>query len=98
MPEEKILTLHPDPSKAGVNILRRRYELMKETILGILSRNGAVSFRDLTEEAGKELTGVLDGNIPWYVVVVKQDLEARGVIQQVPGKKPQQLRLVEPNA
>lgn len=95
MPEPKIMTLHPDPTKKGVNILQRRYDLMKETILGIMSRSEVVTFKDLTAQAEKELTGVFDGNIPWYVVSVKQDLEARGLIEIIKGKSPQQLQLVE---
>lgn len=95
MAEPKIMTLHPDPTKKGVNILLRRYDLMKETILGIMSRQEVITFKDLTAQTEKELTGVLDGNIPWYLVSVKQDLEARGIIEIIKGKSPQQLRLVK---
>ena len=33
--EEKIMTLHPQ-GKAGVNILKRRYDQVKDTIIMIL--------------------------------------------------------------
>lgn len=95
MEDQKIMTLHPDPTKKGVNILLRRYELMRDTIIEIISRSETISFSNLTNEAQKELEGRFDGNIPWYVVSVKQDLEARKVIRRVNGKTPQHLTMAD---
>lgn len=95
MEDQKIMTLHPDPTKKGVNISLKKYEMMRDTILEIISRADTVSFADLTEEATKELAGIFDGNIPWYVVSVKQDLEARKIIQRANTKGPQQLRMAD---
>lgn len=93
MEDKKIMTLHPDPTKKGVNISLKKYEMMRDTIIGIISRAETISFTDLTTEASKELDGIFDGNIPWYVVSVKQDLEARKIIQRVNARSPQQLRM-----
>lgn len=95
MEDKKIMTLHPDPTKKGVNISMKKYEMMRDTILGIISRTETISFADLTEEANKELGGIFEGNIPWYVVSVKQDLEARKIIQRVGARSPQQLRMAD---
>lgn len=95
MEDKKIMTLHPDPTKKGVNISMKKYELMRDTIIRIISRAETISFTDLTEEAGKELAGIFDGNIPWYVVSVKQDLEARKIIQRVNTRSPQQLKMAD---
>ena len=92
MPEERILTLHPE-GKKGVNITKLRYERMKEAILAVLSRQEEVSFQELGDLVADELAGKFDGKILWYVVSVKQDLEARGVIEQIPGRRKQHLRL-----
>ena len=32
------------------------------------------------------------GSIGWYTTIVKLDLEARGLIDRIPDKKPQHLR------
>ena len=34
----------------------------------------------------------------WYLVSVKLDMEARGVLERVDGRSPQRLRLVDVNA
>ena len=34
-----------------------------------------------------------DGSISWYVTTIKLDLEARGIIERIPKKRPQTLKL-----
>ena len=36
---DKILTLHPDPEKKGVNIDRAKYDLVRNEIINVLSTN-----------------------------------------------------------
>ncbi len=83
--EEKILTLHPQ-GKRGVNISRSKYESMKKTILEILGK-AELTHAELTAAVEKRLKGKFDGSIPWYMEGTKLDLEARGVIQRIPGEK-----------
>jgi len=82
--EEKILTLHPQ-GKRGVNISKGKYETMKKTILEILGKS-ELTHDGLTAAVEKKLKGKFDGSIPWYMEGTKLDLEARGVIQRVPGE------------
>ena len=35
----------------------------------------------------RKLEGKFDGSIPWYMEGTKLDLEARGIIERVPGQK-----------
>ena len=93
--EEKILTQHPEPGKSGVNINKQKYDVILEAILESIRTHGEITFADLTEDVQKGLEGKFEGSIPWYVTTVKLDLEARGLIERVPGSGPQQLRLVE---
>ncbi len=93
MSEEKIMTLHPQ-GKAGVNILKRRYDFIKEFIISTLEKHGKISFDELTDLAVDELTEKFDGKVLWYLVTVKLDLEARKEIERIPKTSPHELRLV----
>ena len=94
MPEQKILTFHPD-GKEGVNILKRRYDIIKDFIINTLKAHQPMAFSDLSDLAERELTPTFDGKVVWYVVTVKLDLEARGLLQRIPKTSPHQLILVE---
>jgi 3-methyladenine DNA glycosylase AlkD len=90
--EESILTQHPD-GKQGVRILKRRYDLISDAILANLREADTLSFKEMTSRLVEQLQESFDGKVAWYVVTVKLDLEARGLIEQIPGKSPMQLRL-----
>lgn len=94
MNEAKIMTLHPSHKK-GVNILLRRYEVIKDFILIKLKEHSEISFDELTDLAVKELSATFDGKVVWYMVTVKLDLEARKLIERVPKTSPHKLRLTK---
>ncbi|WKZ64085.1 MAG: hypothetical protein QY315_04655 [Saprospiraceae bacterium] len=94
MQETKIMTLHPS-GKQGVNILLRRYEVIKDFILSKVIEHSEISFDELTDLAVKELSESFDGKVVWYMVTVKLDLEARKLIERVPKTSPHKLRLVK---
>ena len=91
----RVLTLHP-AGKKGVNITRDKYDGMRRALLRVIPRGGAgVAFGDLPDLVGPHLDPKVytpDVSVNWYVVTVKQDLEARGLIEQVNGARPQRLR------
>lgn len=90
--EEKIMTLHPQ-GKAGVNILKRRYDFIKDFIVSTVSENEPITFERLGDMAIEQLTDKFDGKVLWYIVTVKLDLEARDVIERIPKTSPHQLRM-----
>ena len=90
--EEKILTLHPQ-GKKGVNILKRRYDQIKSYILETIQEYEEITFDQLSDLGVTDLKDNFDGKVLWYIVTVKLDLEARGVIERVPTASPQRLRL-----
>ncbi len=92
--EDKILTRHPQ-GKSGVNILRRRYEQVRTFILDTLTQEGEMTYQALNDRAVEELQDNFDGKVPWYLVTVKLDLEARGEIERVPKTSPHRVRVVE---
>ena len=89
---DRILTLHPQ-GKQGVNIERRKYETMRDAIAESLRGSDGMTYTELVAEVGRRVAGRFDGSVRWYVVAVKQDMEARGALRRVPGTRPQQLRL-----
>ena len=93
MEEEKILTLHPEEGKRGVNISRAKYEMIRQAILKAIRSQGSISFQGLVSLIDYNLRNRFEGSIPWYVTTVKLDLEARGEIERVPGSGEQYLRL-----
>lgn len=92
MNEEKILTQHPQ-GKKGVNILKRRYDVIKQFILNTIKSHGEISFEALTDLAVDKLSASFDGKVVWYIVTVKLDLEARKLIERGPKTSPHKLRL-----
>ena len=89
--EEKIMTLHPQRKK-GVNILKRRYTVVKEFILKEVDRIGEPTYGEVSDNALKTLSATFDGKVVWYVVSVKLDLEARGILERVPKSSPHKIR------
>lgn len=87
------MTRHPQ-GKKGVNIDVEKYELIKSTIIACVQNAGEISFSDLTSCVDATLSFSFDGSIAWYVTTVKLDLEARNLLERVPSRRPQHLRLI----
>ena len=93
MDDNKILTLHPEEGKQGVNIDRAKYEMIRQAILNAIRSQGSISFKGLISLIDYNLRNRFEGSIPWYVTTVKLDLEARGEIERIPGRQEQTLRM-----
>ncbi|MDE2860518.1 MAG: hypothetical protein OYI31_08260 [Chloroflexota bacterium] len=91
--EDKTLTVHPQ-GKRGVNISTQKYETMRSAISEALRGSEGLTYTALVSEVGRRVGASFEGSIKWYTVVVKQDMEARGLLRRVPGTRPQLLRLV----
>ena len=89
---ERIITLHP-AGKQGVNIDRAKYDLIRQAILDNLAQRGEIPFGELSASVTASLARPFDGSVGWYTTTVKLDLEARGIIERVPGRSPQVMRL-----
>lgn len=89
---ERIMTLHPT-GKRGVHITKARYDAVAQAIVASIAMAGVVPFKDLAAQVEARLPADFDGAVGWYTTTVKLDLEARGVLERVPGASPQQIRL-----
>ena len=90
---EKIMAKHPHPNKSGVRIDKQKYETIREAILQSIRARQEISFKDLTRAVSQLVGDTFLGSVTWYVTTVKLDLEARGIIERIPDRKPQHLRL-----
>ena len=90
MTEERILTKHP-LGKSGKSISKQDYDLFKEAIASAL-KGRELTHTELVARLNQSLKARFSGNISWYTVTVKLDLEARKVIQRT-ASKPQRYRL-----
>lgn len=92
--EERIMTLHPQ-GKQGVNISREAYNVVRRAILDAIRLHRELDFKALPAEVAARLGPGFNGSVGWYTTSVKLDLEARGLIERVPGNGRQKLRLVD---
>jgi len=94
---KRIMTKHPE-GKEGVNIEKAKYDTMREALLAELESNsgddGIIALKDLRAAVSDALEGTFDGSVSWYFTTVKLDLEARGEIERVEGRRPQHVRRV----
>ncbi len=79
-----------------MRISRAKYDMIRGAILAALGERESITFSELTAAVEERLAGRFEGSIPWYTVSVKLDLEARHIVERVPGSRPQRLRLAQP--
>lgn len=92
-PGDKILTWHP-AGKKGVYIAKKDYDLLCEFILTVL-RAQEITLKDLIEMGDSQLALKIDRDISWQILVVKLDLEARGLITTVLKLAPYKLQFLK---
>jgi hypothetical protein len=90
---DRILTRHPE-GKKGVRIDRRKYELVRSAIMRSLKTYQELTHTQLNQAVRHLLPGDFSGSAPWYIEMVKLDLEAGNTIERRE-QKPQTYRLKE---
>lgn len=78
----------------------QKYTLIRDAILGVVPTEGGITFQELETEVTAHLKRTKapmelfpkPGSVRWYCKVVQLDLEARDLIERVPGKVPLQIR------
>jgi hypothetical protein len=94
--EDKITTRNVTEGSGGTRIDRDRYELMKAALLEVVPQDEAgIAFMDLADALDPLLKArgwPADASVMWYLTTVKLDLEARGLLERIPRKRPQHLR------
>ena len=92
-PADKILTWHPT-GKKGVYIAKQDYDLLREFILSVL-RTQEITLKELIEMGESQLPLRIEKDLSWHILVVKLDLEARGLITTVLKMVPHKLQFLK---
>lgn len=92
---QRIQTRNVTKGAGGKRIAKPMYDAMRKAILKTLPARGegmlfTQLMRDVDQHLPKDLYA--GASVPWYATTVKLDLEARGLIERVPGAVPQRLR------
>jgi hypothetical protein len=97
--DEMIELKNINPGVGNTRMARRKYEFWRAAVLEAVPRTvEGIAFSELSERVAKlvppeRLAGM--GAVNWHVTSVKLDLEARGLIERIPGTKPQRLRRLQ---
>jgi len=84
MTGEKVLTKHP-LGKTNKPVNKHEYEIFKNAIISVL-KDRKLTHNELVDHAAKFLKNKFSGNISWYTMTVKLDLEERKIIERTPSK------------
>lgn len=90
-----VLTRTVTPGKQGTRMREDRYQRYRDAILELVPEGDGIPLRDLSSALAERLAGLSEderGKVTWNMMTVKLDLEARGLIERVPGARPQRLR------
>lgn len=80
---QKVECLNPNTG-GRMSIDKATYDLFSKAIYHTLKKEGAITFTQLTEgvqDCFKQQKTKFDGSIGWYAVTVKNDMQARAVIE-----------------
>jgi hypothetical protein len=77
----KISLLNSKGKASSVRISTDSYESIRDFILLLLQQHQEVTFNLLLDEASRNNTLKYEGDLSWCLILVKRDLEARGVIE-----------------
>ena len=79
----KIITTHPRTMRE-IKIDAAIYEPIKAAIIQSLKENKGKTFTQLTDDVAKIIRKKIpsfNGNIPWYTISIRLDLETRGIVE-----------------
>lgn len=81
------------PAHFQPDVLKR--DLVRQTIITILWRKEELTMDTLVKELKSEIGDQFSGDIEWYAALVTTDLQARKLMETVPGKQAVHYRLTQ---
>jgi len=96
---EMVELLNANTGRAGGRLPKRRYDAMRNALLKAIPRlKSGVAYKDLNARVIPLLPRWWEQegwSVSWHVATVKLDLQARGLVENVPGARPMHVRLVK---
>ncbi len=94
--ETTVMTKTVSKGKGGTRVSKTKYDAVRKALLAVVPKKKAgIAFKDLAKLVAPKLPKEMlpaKGSASWLTVVVKLDLEARGLLERVDGAKPQRVR------
>ena len=91
-------TKNVNKGTGGFAVTPEKYEPIRKAILASVPRNReGVSFKELVASVTSRVPNELfpkRGSVSWYTKVVQLDLEAKGLLERIPGVTPQRVRRI----
>ena len=81
-------------SRVFTKVSKERYSLISGLILGILDQKPRLTIIELIEEIGTQIKD-FKGDLPWYVLHIKADLESRKLIRCQTGIGPERNQFIQ---
>ena len=89
-------TSNVNKGSEGFFVTSEKYLPVRNAILASLPRSKAgMTLKELVSSVAQKVPKKLfpkPGSVSWYTKVVQLDLEANGLIERIPGEKPQRIR------
>jgi hypothetical protein len=96
MPKPEMIETLNITGAGGTRLPRDKYDAVRAALLRVIPRTArGIAFRDLPRLVDPAIPASMKprpGSTSWLVTTVKLDLEARHLIERVPGITPQHLR------
>lgn len=83
-----VAALSAEPVVRVSSLDKATYEIVRSSILKNLYAYGPLTHEELASLAQDHLKFKLNQLAAWHIIIVEQDLEARGAIRLVPGSDP----------
>lgn len=97
---KRVLRRAPTAGGTGARISPKRYDALRKAILLAVPKHAdGIALAELTRAVARRVPRELfkDASLRWYMTAVKLDLEAQGLIERSPGRRPQHVRQVVKN-
>lgn len=94
--KEMYQALHPDPTKQGMRVTKAHFDAYHAALLQVIpATEEGVFYSDLAKLVEPLLSAETLANTKsmWWITTVKLDMEARNLIERVPGRGKQRVRL-----